>query len=59
MIYDVSYKALISLKPLRIGFDKMDRIIRIYDGARYLTLSGTKKYGVITTELVSDKPKKQ
>ena len=47
MIYDVSYKALIGLKPLRIRFNKMDRIIRIYDGARYLTLSDTKKYGAI------------
>ena len=47
MIYDVSYKILISSKSLRIRFDKLDRIIRIYDGARYLTLFGTEKYDAI------------
>ena len=43
-IYDTSYRALIVSKPLRIRFDKIDGIIRIYDGTRYLTLFGTKKY---------------
>ena len=47
MIYDVAYKTLIGSKPLRIRFDKMDRIIRIYDGATYLTLFGTEKYDAI------------
>ena len=44
LIYDISYKTLISSKPLRIRFDKKGGIIRIYDGTRYLTLFGTKKY---------------
>ena len=47
MIYDVSYKILIGSKPLRIRFDKMDRIIKTYDGATYLTLFGTEKHDAI------------
>ena len=44
LIYDIWYKTLIDSKPLRIRFDKIDGIIRIYDGTRYLTLFGTKIY---------------
>ena len=40
-MYDISYKILTGLKLLRIRFDKTDRIIRTYDGTRYLTLFGT------------------
>ena len=29
LIYDISYKTLIGLKPLRIRFDKIDGFIRI------------------------------
>ena len=47
MIYDISYKTLTGSKPLGIRFDKIDRIIRIYDGTRYITLLGTKKYGAV------------
>ena len=32
LIHDISYKTLIDPKPLRIGFDKIDGIIMIYDG---------------------------
>ena len=32
---------------MRIRFDKIDRIISIYDGTRYLTLFSTKKGGAI------------
>ena len=42
-IYDISYKNLIGSKPLPIRFDKIDVIVRIYDGSRYLTVFGTKK----------------
>ena len=42
-IYDTSYRALIVSKPLRIRFDKIDGIIRIYDRSKYLILFGTKK----------------
>ena len=38
LIYDVSYKTLIETNPLHISFDKIDGIIRIYNGNRYWTL---------------------
>ena len=38
LIYDISFKALIVSKPLRIEFDKIDRFTKIYDGTRYLSL---------------------
>ena len=47
LIYDISYKTLIGSKPLRIRFDEIDGIIRIYNGTRHLTLFGTKKYDAI------------
>ena len=47
LIYDISYKTLINSKPLRIRFFKIDGIIRIYDGTRYLTLFRSEKYDAI------------
>ena len=47
LIDDILYKNLIGSKPLRIRFDKIDGIIRIYGGSRYLTLFGTKEYHAI------------
>ena len=47
MIYVISYKTLIDSKPLRIRFDKIDGLIRIYDGARYLILFGSEEYDAI------------
>ena len=38
---------MIGSKFLQIRFDRIDGIIRIYDGPRYLTLFGTKKYDTI------------
>ena len=38
---------MIDSKPLRIRFDKINGIIRIYDRARYLTLFGSEKYDAI------------
>ena len=35
LIYDISYKTLIETNPLHISFDKIDGIIRIYNGNRY------------------------
>ena len=40
LVYNISYKSLIESKPLRIRFDKIDEIIRVYDGTRYLVLFG-------------------
>ena len=47
LIYDISYKTLISSRPLRIRFDKIDGFIRIYDGTRYLKLFASEKYDAI------------
>ena len=42
---------MIDSKRLRIRFDKIDGIIRVYDNSRYLILFGKKKYGVIYNKL--------
>ena len=36
LVYDISYKALIGSKHLRIRFDEIDEFIRVYDATRYL-----------------------
>ena len=40
LVGNISYKSLIESKPLRIRFDKIDEVIRVYDGTRYLVLFG-------------------
>ena len=52
MIYDISYKILIVWEPFRIGFDKINGFIRIYDGTRYLSLFGTEKYDAIYDRII-------
>ena len=47
LIYDISYKALIDTKPLKIRFEEIDAFIRIYDGTRYLITLGPEKYHAI------------
>ena len=49
LAYNILHKKIIDLKPLRIKFDKVDGIIKIYDGIRYLELSNScnKFYGKI------------
>ena len=47
LICDTSYETLIGPKSLQIEFDKIDRLIRIEDGTRYLTLFGPKHFGAI------------
>ena len=47
LIYDISYKTFVGAKPFRIMFDKVDGIIKIYDGTRYLELFGSRKYNTI------------
>ena len=44
LVYNISYKSLIDPKPLRVIFDNIDVFVRSYDGTRYLTLLGSKKY---------------
>ena len=43
LIFRTSYKTLIGSKPLRIRFGKIDEIVRIYDGTRYLIFFRIKK----------------
>ena len=47
LTHDISYKTFVSAKPLRITFDKVDEIIKIYNGTRYLTLFGPIIYNAI------------
>ena len=47
LIYNISYKTLISAKRLRIRLDKVDRFIRVYNGSRYFLLFGPEKYDAI------------
>ena len=47
LICDISYETLIGPKPLQTEFDKIDRLIRIEDGTRYLTLFGFENYDAI------------
>ena len=50
-MHGISYKTFIGLKPMRIRFDKIYGIIKIYDGTRYLTSFGTKNMALVTTGL--------
>ena len=38
LVYNISYKTFMDAKPLRIRFDKVDGVIKIYDGIRHLEL---------------------
>ena len=44
MVYDISYKILIGEKPLSIRFDRLNRVIGVDDGTRYLVLFSCEKY---------------
>ena len=50
-IWDISYKTLIGPKPFCIRFDKINGLITIYDGTRYLILLALKNMILFTTEL--------
>ena len=39
LVYNILYKTLLDAKPLRIRFDKVGGIIKIYNGIKYLDLS--------------------
>ena len=36
--YNILYKKIMDARPLRIRFNKVDRVIKIYDGTKYLEL---------------------
>ena len=52
------HKTLIDPKPLHIQFDKIDRIIRIYDGTRHKTCLVERNMKLFTTVLDILKAKK-
>ena len=43
LVYNNSCKSLIDSKPLHIWFNKIDELIRVYDGTRYVLLFGSEK----------------
>ena len=47
LVYNILCKSLIDSKPLRIRFDEIDEVIKVYDGKRYLVLFESKKYDSI------------
>ena len=47
LIYDVFHKNLIGVNPLHLIFNKIDGLIRVFNGSRYLVLLGPGKYDVI------------
>ena len=51
MVYGILYKTLIGVKPLRIRLNKVNRLITVYDGTRYLVLFGPKNMMPFTTAL--------
>ena len=44
LVYNILYKKIMDAKSLRIRFDKVDLIIKIYNGIRYLELCNS--YGI-------------
>ena len=51
LVYNISYKSLIGAKPLRIMFDKIDRVISVYNRTRYLVLFGAEKFDIICNRI--------
>ena len=47
LVYNVSYKTLVDAKLLHVSLDKIDGLIRVYDGVRYSVLFGNEKYDFI------------
>ena len=47
LVYNISSKVLIGATPLRIRFNKIDGVIRVYEGIRSLVLFGAEKHDSI------------
>ena len=47
LVYNVSYKTLIGVKPLRVRDDRVYGFIRVYDRNKYLVLFRSEKYDAI------------
>ena len=46
LVYDVSYKTLIYVKPLCIIYNKVDGFVRDYSETKYLVLFSSNKYAI-------------
>ena len=46
LVYDVSYKTLICVKPLCIIYNKVDGFVRDYSETKYLVLFSSNKYAI-------------
>ena len=44
IVYNISCKSVMVVKPLHVMFDKIDEFIIVYDGTRYLVLFRSGKY---------------
>ena len=49
---DISYKILISAKPLYSSFNKLGELIRIFEGIRYLVLFGSRRYDATFNKVI-------
>ena len=47
LIHNTFCKTFMGAKPLHIRFEKIDGFIKIYDGTKYLILSGPERYDKI------------
>ena len=47
LIYNISYKTWVGVKPFCIRFDKIDGFFRVYDETRYLVLFGPEEHNAI------------
>ena len=47
MVYDISYKTSIGVKPFRVRLEKVDGFIRVSYGTRYFVLFSLEKYDAI------------
>ena len=57
LAYNISYKTLISTKPLHVRFDEQDGFIKVSNGTRYLILCDPKN--MIPFTIGFYKPKKR
>lgn len=57
LTYNISYKTLISTKPLHVRFDEQDGFIKVSNGTRYLILFDPKNMIPLTIGFY--KPKKR
>ena len=47
LIYKILSKTLVDAKSLRLKLNKVDGLIGVYDGTRYLVLFGPEKYYIM------------